>query len=192
MSLQDGFTDKMQAARDAAARARHLGKAGGRPKYAKPAPMEDTAENRLHLELARLQSEIRDRDNTIAVLKAGGDDCATLDDPGAEFDRLFAAAKSEAQACRPGPLSPSRAPVAREDTRGRTMTNDTNTERDAVARKAAQALLSQGLATPSEVARLAGVSRQLVNHWAREIDWRKARSAQLAKAWRKHARQDDR
>lgn len=68
------------------------------------------------------------------------------------------------------------------------MTTEPTTERDGVARKAAQSLLSRGLATPSEVSRLAGVSRQLVDHWAREIDWRKARAAQLAKAWRQRVK----
>lgn len=64
------------------------------------------------------------------------------------------------------------------------MTTERSTEKDAAARKAAQKLLAQGLASPAEVARLAGVSRQLVNHWAKAIEWRKAREARLAREWR--------
>lgn len=54
-------------------------------------------------------------------------------------------------------------------------------------REAALKLLQQGLASPSEVADLAGVSRQLVRHWLNVsgIDWREARAAALARAWRK-------
>lgn len=62
------------------------------------------------------------------------------------------------------------------------MTNDYSTER-----AAALAMLNAGLATASEVARLAGVSRQLVRHWATQegIDPRRIRDARLAKEWRK-------
>jgi transposase len=68
------------------------------------------------------------------------------------------------------------------------MTTETSTEKDDRARRAAVKLLARGLASPSEVAKLAGVSRQLVNHWASSIDWRRARNEALAKAWRKLAR----
>jgi hypothetical protein len=56
-----------------------------------------------------------------------------------------------------------------------------------VAREAAISLLRRGLVTPSEAARLAGVSRQLVRHWLRSegIDWRRIRLAILMREWRK-------
>lgn len=60
--------------------------------------------------------------------------------------------------------------------------------KDDRARAAAVKLLSQGLASPSEVAQLAGVSRQLVAHWSRGINWRRARDAALAKSWRRSVR----
>jgi hypothetical protein len=48
-------------------------------------------------------------------------------------------------------------------------------------------ILAEGLATQSEVARLAGVDRQLVRHWAMRagIDPAKARAQLLAKLWNK-------
>jgi DNA invertase Pin-like site-specific DNA recombinase len=54
-------------------------------------------------------------------------------------------------------------------------------------RAAAVDLLAKGLATPSEVAHLAGVSRQLVQHWTAQagIDWRHAREERLSKEWQK-------
>ena len=57
-------------------------------------------------------------------------------------------------------------------------------------RSAALLLLSTGQASPSEVAELAGTSRQLVNHWCKmaEIDWRQARANCLMRAWRKVTR----
>lgn len=190
MSLNDvDFTGRMQTARDQAARARHLGKANGRPKYAKPAPLEDTPENRMYCENSALRSQVRDLENRLAQVALNGAELEPIDDFGAEFDRLFMAGKSEGQACRPAPLSPQHSTTAARPRGTHTMTTETSTEKDAAARRAAVKLLTQGLATPSEVAKLAGVSRQLVNHWAREIDWRKARSAQLTKAWRKLTRQ---
>lgn len=61
------------------------------------------------------------------------------------------------------------------------MTDHDNTER------AALSLLRRGLATQSEVATLAGVSRQLVRYWANRegIDCARARHAMLLKAWQK-------
>ena len=61
-----------------------------------------------------------------------------------------------------------------------------NSTVDPAARRAAIYLLSQGLATPSEVAELAAVSRQLIRYWlSREkFDWQKARNARLVKSWR--------
>jgi transposase-like protein len=61
-----------------------------------------------------------------------------------------------------------------------------DTTKDPAAKAAAIALLTKGLASQSEVARLAGVSRQLVRHWALEIPVEDNRNAVLAKLWRKH------
>jgi hypothetical protein len=46
--------------------------------------------------------------------------------------------------------------------------------------------MAEGLATLSEVARLAGVDRQLVRHWAMRagINVTKARAARLREMWR--------
>ena len=63
-------------------------------------------------------------------------------------------------------------------------TND-DTTKDPAARAASIALLTKGLASQSEVARLAGVSRQLVRKWAKEIPIAKNRHAVLAALWRK-------
>jgi hypothetical protein len=54
-------------------------------------------------------------------------------------------------------------------------------------RRAALEMLGEGVATLSEVARLAGVDRQLVRHWAMRasIDPGKARAQLLAKLWNK-------
>jgi hypothetical protein len=54
-------------------------------------------------------------------------------------------------------------------------------------RKPALKMLAAGIASPSEVVELAGVSRALVGYWikAAGLDWRKARAEALAKAWRK-------
>lgn len=60
--------------------------------------------------------------------------------------------------------------------------------KDNPARKAARAMLMEGIASPSEVAELAGVSRQLVNFWMADLDWRKARETRLAKEWRARLR----
>lgn len=65
------------------------------------------------------------------------------------------------------------------------MTTTQDTTKDAAAKAAAIALLSRGLATKAEVARLAGVSKQLMQHWAAEIDTERNRNAVLAKLWRK-------
>lgn len=53
-------------------------------------------------------------------------------------------------------------------------------------RDAAVAMLASGEATLSEVAQVAGVSRQLVRYWANKagVDPSKARGAKIAKAWR--------
>lgn len=66
------------------------------------------------------------------------------------------------------------------------MTADHSKDRE--TREAALKMLREGTATPSEVGRLAGVSRQLVNYWidAEKIDPRKIRETRLAKEWRRH------
>jgi hypothetical protein len=67
------------------------------------------------------------------------------------------------------------------------MTRDYNTEIADWARRAAVEILSEGLATHAEVARLAGVDRQLVRHWAMRagINVSKSRAAWLRKTWQK-------
>jgi transposase-like protein len=64
---------------------------------------------------------------------------------------------------------------------------------DPDARRAAVALLRRGTITVSEVAALAGVSRQVVRYWckAARIDIGKARSLMLAKAWRRTLRRSE-
>lgn len=61
------------------------------------------------------------------------------------------------------------------------MADDT---KDPAAKATAISLLAKGLASQSEVARLAGASRQLVRHWAADIPIDQARDAVLAKLWR--------
>lgn len=58
---------------------------------------------------------------------------------------------------------------------------------DPFARKVALKLLAKGQASPGELAPLAGVSRQVVEMWARRagIDWRAKRDERLAMAWEK-------
>jgi hypothetical protein len=65
------------------------------------------------------------------------------------------------------------------------MAKDYSTDSRDGTRRAAIEILSEGLATHSEVARLAGVSRQLVRHWAdREgIDVPRTRAAKLREMW---------
>jgi transposase-like protein len=66
------------------------------------------------------------------------------------------------------------------------MTTKTSTDISDQTRRAALEMLGEGLATLSEVARLAGVDRQLVRHWAMRagINVTKSRAAWLSKAWR--------
>jgi transposase-like protein len=66
------------------------------------------------------------------------------------------------------------------------MTTKTSTDISDHARRAALEMVGEGLATLSEVARLAGVDRQLVRHWAMRagINVTKSRAAWLGKAWR--------
>lgn len=55
---------------------------------------------------------------------------------------------------------------------------------DDITKAAALALLSKGLVSKSEAARLAGVSRQLMRHWSQGIQADKLRNEVLAKLWR--------
>jgi transposase-like protein len=64
------------------------------------------------------------------------------------------------------------------------MATSQDTTKDPAAKAAAIALLTKGLASQSEVARLAGVSRQLVRHWAQDIPVDRNRDAVLTKLWR--------
>jgi hypothetical protein len=59
--------------------------------------------------------------------------------------------------------------------------------RDPDAVKAALALLSQGLATPGEIALRAGVPRQVVHHWAMAagLDWKERRGERISRLWLK-------
>jgi DNA invertase Pin-like site-specific DNA recombinase len=86
------------------------------------------------------------------------------------------------QACAPATYPHTK---AREGTKGRQMTKD-GTTKDPAAKAAAIALLSKGLASQAEVARLAGVSRQLMRHWAMDIPVEANRNAVLSKVWRRH------
>jgi hypothetical protein len=57
---------------------------------------------------------------------------------------------------------------------------------DNISRLAAVAMLRAGTASPTEVAALAGVSRQLVYRWAQldhVMDWQARRMGHLALAW---------
>jgi hypothetical protein len=65
------------------------------------------------------------------------------------------------------------------------MTATQDTTKDPAAKAAAISILSQGLATKSEAARLAGVSKQLMQHWAQDIPVERARNTVLTKLWRK-------
>lgn len=55
------------------------------------------------------------------------------------------------------------------------------------ARRAALALLAEGVVRPHEAAELAGVSLQVMGYWIASagIDWQRVRKRRLAKAWAK-------
>ena len=61
-------------------------------------------------------------------------------------------------------------------------------EKDQEARKAIMSLLCEGLVTVPEAAKLAGVSRQVVRHWARYIRWADIRLHRISKEYRKAKR----
>jgi hypothetical protein len=60
----------------------------------------------------------------------------------------------------------------------------------AATKAAAQYLLRQGLATYAEIAAISGWSRQMVRHWAQQLDAESARRDHLAKIWREALRQN--
>lgn len=66
------------------------------------------------------------------------------------------------------------------------MTVKPTTPNDATRDRALR-LLRNGLASPSEVAEIAGESRQLVYYWIKSagVDWQEARRARLDREWRK-------
>lgn len=68
------------------------------------------------------------------------------------------------------------------------MTTDNSTGHDPDARAAAVEMLKAGEADVSDVARLAGVDRRVVDYWAKvaEIDVAKRRNAKQATQWRGH------
>jgi transposase-like protein len=65
------------------------------------------------------------------------------------------------------------------------MATNRNTDTRDATRRAAVEMLAEGLATHAEVARLAGVDRQLVRHWATraQINVVKTRAARLREIW---------
>lgn len=105
MSLDYGFDERMQIGKAVAMERRNRGLPVGKPAKGwavkKPLP-EDTEINRLYAEIHDLRGQLQE-----ARLDAVRGEIEPIDDYGAEFDRLFTAAKGEAQACRPGPRSPS-------------------------------------------------------------------------------------
>lgn len=68
------------------------------------------------------------------------------------------------------------------------MTTTPDTTKDPAAKRAAVSLLSRGLVTKSEAAELAGVSRQLIQHWAKDIPVEQSRREVVSKLWRKAIR----
>lgn len=64
------------------------------------------------------------------------------------------------------------------------MTTTPDTTKDPAAKRAALSLLTRGLITKSEASQLAGVSRQLIQHWSRDIPVEENRQAVIAKLWR--------
>lgn len=61
------------------------------------------------------------------------------------------------------------------------------TSKDPIAQQVALKLLSLGMGTPGEIAVLSGVSRQLVEGWAKhaKLNWRRIRRERLGRVWSK-------
>lgn len=68
------------------------------------------------------------------------------------------------------------------------MPTSDDTTKDPAAKAAAMALLTKGLISKSEAARLAGVSKQLMQHWAKDIPVERNRDTVLTKLWSKELR----
>lgn len=64
------------------------------------------------------------------------------------------------------------------------------TEEYTTERAAVLWLLKHGHMNPSEAARMAGASRQLVMHWLKtsKTDWRKARADRLGALWKQRTK----
>jgi hypothetical protein len=58
------------------------------------------------------------------------------------------------------------------------------TDHDTI-KAAALKLLAKGLITKAEAARLSGISRQLIGHWARNMPVDQAREAVVLKLWQR-------
>lgn len=118
MSLDHGFDDRMQVGRAVAQDRRNRGLPTGAPAKgwnAKRPQLDDTAENRLHAELADVRRELREAQTEIARQRMGSAD--DLADFGAEFDRLVGRGLAS-------PALPPRCSTTPARTRGAaTMTN---------------------------------------------------------------------
>lgn len=64
------------------------------------------------------------------------------------------------------------------------MSTTPDTTKDPAAKRAAMSLLTRGLITKAEAGQLAGVSRQLIQHWSKDIPVDENRQAVIAKLWR--------
>ena len=62
---------------------------------------------------------------------------------------------------------------------------DMATMKESSTKAAVLKLLAEGKITKTEAAQLAGVSRQTMNYWTRDIDVEAARAACLARIWTK-------
>ena len=58
---------------------------------------------------------------------------------------------------------------------------------DPIIKTIALEMLRDGVLNPSEAARMADVSRQLMRLWAKDIDWRTARRGYLLTRWNERA-----
>jgi len=57
--------------------------------------------------------------------------------------------------------------------------------REPAMRLVARELLSRGLGSPGTIARCAGVSRQCVEGWVRDIDWQRIQRERFLRQWRR-------
>lgn len=64
------------------------------------------------------------------------------------------------------------------------MATSQDTTKDPAAKRAALSLIAKGLITKAEAARLAGVSKQLMQIWCTDIPVDRNRDAVLTKLWR--------